>query len=163
MITVKLVPRQHQPGHEGPCQEQWKHWVFCFHEKYWKALLRDKHSQPKWVGCFPCVPGTALGFCSCQWCGFAKGPVNPRLTFFIFFLTGSVCVCDDNVETDFFFFISLHPLRSAMQGFLLQSYFLFFNYSSFQNLSLLVTFELSCFGVLTSLMQISHLYLCAQH
>lgn len=56
---------------------------FCF--KYWKALLRDKHSQPKWVGCFPCVPGTALHFCSCQWCGFAKGPANPRLTFcFVF-------------------------------------------------------------------------------
>lgn len=27
MIAVKPVPRQHQPGHEGPCQEQWKLWV----------------------------------------------------------------------------------------------------------------------------------------
>lgn len=62
--------------------KQWKPcfcFVFFFQKKYWKALLRDKRSQPKRVGCFPCVPGTDSSFCSCHWCGFAK---TRSLTFY---------------------------------------------------------------------------------
>lgn len=53
MIAVKPVPCQHQPGYEGSLPRTMKALGFCIHRKYWKALLRDKHFQPKWVGYFP--------------------------------------------------------------------------------------------------------------
>lgn len=106
---------------------------FCF--KYWKALLRDKHSQPKWVGCFPCVPGTALHFCSCQWCGFAKGPANPRLTFFFSFLFCFywLYLCLWWQCWNWFSSIYPQPLRSTVQrsSWLSPFFFFFFLHLSF--------------------------------
>lgn len=110
--------------------------------------MRDKHSQPKWVGCFPCVPGTALRFCSCQWCGFAEGPCESQADILFFFFSFLFLLAPFVFVMTMLKLILIH-LPTAVKVYCAEIFvavsLFFFPPSQFLHL-------------LTSLMQISHLH-----
>lgn len=171
MITVKLVPRQHQPGHEGSCQEQWKLWVFASTKNIGRHCWGINTLSQSGLDVFlvflaqPSVSAAVSGVVLLRRC---ESQADFLLAVVVFAMTMLRLIS-----------IRPHSLRSSMHGFLSLSHSLYHPCFNPPACFLLLGCEVLTCGVytlqnnlvvmlwflhlLTLLMQISHLHHCTQH